>query len=115
MSRYVGAIIIDARNLIRNPGNWCKASFAQDEYGDDVSYSDPEAAKFCAMGSLAKVLGPEGEEEHYAIAKFMRGIIGKPVVCVNDYGSHAEVMKAFEKCIEASGDKTIASLMGSTS
>ena len=43
-------ILTEARKLIA--GGWCQGSYCKDKGGRLVSYGDPQATQFCALGAM---------------------------------------------------------------
>lgn len=59
-------ILTEARELIATPGGWCRLAYARDAKDYPCSTLDAEAASFCAVGAIARVLGVGLDETRFA-------------------------------------------------
>lgn len=50
-------ILLEAAELIEQPGKWTQGAFARDHGGDGTAFCDPDAVCWCAEGAIAKVAG----------------------------------------------------------
>ena len=48
-------ILVKARDLIKDPKNWCQQALAKDVYGTSVNVLSEEAHSFCALGAICKI------------------------------------------------------------
>lgn len=100
-----------AREWISNPKHWCQDAPACDRYGNHLNPTDYDAVRWCAAGSIERVLhGQSGYRDAvHALAKHGLDVdapslfllLGK-VSLWNDYRgrTHAEVLAAFDRAIE---------------
>ena len=104
MSKPVSVTIIQrAREIISEPENWCRGSFARGRGGVSVSVRDSSARRFCAMGALilaaTEITGDNtrANELAYSIAK----TISKTgsLVFINDRQGHAAVLALFDEAL----------------
>ena len=55
MSKPVPLVVIErARQLISDEQHWCRGAYALGKRGASISFSHPNAVRFCAMGALFK-------------------------------------------------------------
>jgi hypothetical protein len=104
-------ILIEAKRLISDPGNWLKMSFSN---ADDPT--SPRATKFCAAGSIHRAAGQPmiiGAHTRGGPFEFFRQAIGqKHIGDWNDEHTHEEVMSAFDRAIELAKKKEEANVDG---
>lgn len=93
-------ILIEARKLIEKPENWTQGVDARDSRGIAVDYDHGGAVCWCAAGAISrigKMSDAVGDAE-----RTMRLAIGFGFISsFNDSRTHAEVLAAFDRAIEA--------------
>lgn len=93
-------ILKAARARIAQPETWCKEWFARDERGQNRDYNDPEAVKWCAVGSIRKEDTPYNGPVYGALlAQLPEGY--KSVSDYNDdFGvTHADILALYDRAI----------------
>lgn len=99
MTESVKHTLIAARKLIEKPENWLQGMMAANGDGVWVPPSAPMAVKFCALGAIQRIAG-----------EFRAGPVNDAVrlaakttslALFNNTHSHAEVLAAFDRAIEA--------------
>lgn len=109
----VSQLLIDAKELIKDPEHWTKGEYARDSEGKKVADSHSEACQWCIVGALwrASGLGPNCYDSYKASlvndgCKFLIKAVNseKSLSKWNDSESttHDDVMKAYNKAIELS-------------
>jgi hypothetical protein len=101
-------ILRAARALIDTPEKWTRGAAARDASGASLSIGQwPEAASFCIVGAChvaTGIVGESGIEARrnacYAIGRAATGRDAWPA-SFNDNATHADVLAAFDKAIEA--------------
>lgn len=105
MTKTTREVLIEARKLIEKPDGWCRGTDAKDESGRCVRCDDPHARSFCAVGALARVSDKHEFESAYLALR--RGLPTRGgVATFNDTHTHAEVIAAFDRAIEAAQEPT---------
>ncbi len=97
-------LLIEARRLIEKPENWLQRTYARDTDGTPVPDTDPSACRFCSKGALyaAAFRNRVDEDEEDKASKALDAAVGgRPFVKFNDTHTHAEVLAAFDRAIEA--------------
>ncbi len=88
-----------ARDKIADPKNWCQGSYAKDEDGNNCPTHSPEAVAWCARGAV----GFMGDAMAYSTLSDACWHLNTDVPPnVNDYGTHADVMKMYDLAIRMS-------------
>ena len=96
--------LIAARSLIADESRWCIGSNARSFKGDKlIDAQDPQAATWCAVGALLKVV-PSGdfaaaEEALFFLHNVAHDYFGEIPSSVNDLHGHSEVMRMYDKAI----------------
>lgn len=98
-------VLKKARSLIEKEENWLRGVFAIGSDGTAVVSSDPRACKFCSVGAIrnAAWTWPKLDARDMFLRYAERSLIevmGKPITNFNDWNSHEEVLKAFDRAIE---------------
>lgn len=98
--------LIAARELISDPDRWCQVEYAKTIAGVVTGPLDPDAVCFCTIGALVRatrstVRDVEQDCGEGAISKVLEKACGSSVIRFNDTHSHAEVLAAFDRAIEA--------------
>lgn len=98
-------ILTKAQDLIRDPKNWTKGTYAREEGGHPVAVDEPSAVCFCSIGALVKVL--DGDPDNLRMA---RGCLVSAVrdsdpdingiAEFNDHHTHEEVMAVWDNARE---------------
>jgi hypothetical protein len=100
------AVLVRARELIADEGQWCKGAFARSWLDIPVPVRSVFARRYCALGAIARAgreLGFPVEDAESALKRqTVSGIVGW-----NDAAgcTHAEVIAAFDAAIEALGGR----------
>ena len=87
-------VLIEARKLIEKPENWTQGELARDEGG--TSCHPERGVRWCAEGAIQKATG---DYYYYDIMKAITGDFA--LYKFNDTHTHAEVLAAFTRAIEA--------------
>lgn len=88
--------------LIRDPNKWAQQFLALNAQNDEVEPLDPTACSWCSIGALVKASG-NPLFEGFAEMRHLEQAIGEntPGIAVfNDYSTHEQVIKVWEKAIE---------------
>ncbi len=111
----VRKLLRKARNLIRKPENWIRDRLAETEDGIYTRYDEPDAAKFCVMGALGRVLKEEADTSAwYDTNNVMKIILKKnnfeSITQLVDFNNnlktkHEDIMMAFDKAINSCNSK----------
>jgi len=91
--------LIAARALIEKPENWTQKAMARDAIGCKVNLSNPGAVCFCALGAIDK--SAPFENLFLEAIRALKPYMGWAIETFNDRHTHAEVLEAFDKAIEA--------------
>ena len=105
MQEQTREVLKRARELISDENNWCKGALSRDKNGEDVWVSTEHACSWCASGAIiyaAKELGVS-EKGRISIMDMMKIFIGRHQFLsqFNDNSTHAEVLAAFDRALEA--------------
>ena len=86
-----------AHELIKNPENWTKNSYAKDCSGKPINPDDEQAFCYCMDGALQKVYGFLSSE--YFEARNRAALLTQPQVLqdFNDTHTHAECYELLRK------------------
>ncbi len=88
-----------ARDLIATPKTWCKGSYAKDKDGKNCPTHSGAAVSWCARGAVGFV----GSTAAYSILSDACWHLNTDVPPnVNDYGTHADVMRMYDLAIRMS-------------
>ena len=104
----VTELLIEARDLISEPGRWTQGVYACDALGYAIDWGSPEAVCWCATGAICKAA--ESIQEHgkrralieRATVELRIAIGHNGVTAFNDHRTHAEVLAAFDRAINDS-------------
>jgi hypothetical protein len=110
--------LMQARDLIKDPEHWCQGHEAETADGATARACSPEADRWCALGALIKASSEKNDAWRRDWNAILAGLsqaareLGarRPVVLqdkisvrmitrVNDFTSHAVVMRMFEMAI----------------
>lgn len=94
-------ILTAARELISDRKKWTKGETARDSRSRTVSPRDERAVRWCSFGAVVKVTGPDYSAAWCAKRTMDRHIPEIGLYHFNDTHTHAEVLAAFDKAIEA--------------
>ena len=99
------SVLRDARALISKPENWRQGAMAGCRFmGGDIRMSlpttHPMANCWCAAGAIKRVSATDKEFGNAIVALAFYAMPGG-VAAFNDTHTHAEVLAAFDKAIEA--------------
>ena len=92
-----------ARALIADEGKWCKVVLARNGAQHETLPLDPAAVQWCALGALQRTVG--GFADGYATEREALDRAAsktsdyKTIVSLNDEGTHADVMRAYDVAI----------------
>lgn len=102
-------ILVKARELIAEPKNWTKGSYARNSEGYPVSCNSEDAFCFCSLGAIQRAAADrsllETEEARQALRRAImietRGV-GRFIDSWNDAPMcrHADVLAAFDRAID---------------
>lgn len=102
----VTEVLSNARKLIAQPRGWVQGAAARDKAGADVTFTDPSACSFCAVGAIAFACWEAGLPdcsgiEGQALERVRRAAGVTGVVEWNDAEGRTveEVVAAFDKAI----------------
>lgn len=91
-----------ARAKIERPENWTQGTYARDANRKKVGAKSEKAVCWCSLGALVVASGSDLYDPAVRSAMTQLGRInGQVVWCFNDTHTHAEVLAAFDKAIEA--------------
>ena len=93
-------ILIGARELISDKTNWVRKVYALDNLGREVTPTNENACKWCSYGAIYKIAGGVDYPARHKLRQASSILYGDTPVGVNDYQSHADVIKMFDKAIE---------------
>ena len=103
----VNQLLIKAKEVISKPENWTKGEFARLEDGTACNLRRSDAKCFCTLGAIIKIADKErysNRDKIDAVAEIAK--FSPDYRCVPDWNdsemtTHANVMAAFDKAIEA--------------
>jgi hypothetical protein len=97
----LSSLLVQARAIIADPNKWGIQAFARDKSGYSTSAHSKNACRFCAVGALKKILGPDhnGGGLLYEAWNYLDDAAGAPISYVNDSKGHAEVLAAYDRAI----------------
>lgn len=97
-------VLIDARKLIEKPENWCQGWVARAADGSMRTSDSDDAVSFCMVGAITRA---GGGDDFATTDKYRRLMLGESVSFgdFNDTHTHAEVLAAFDRTIEAERSK----------
>jgi hypothetical protein len=105
-----------ARKVIEDPERWTAGFLARDSEGGAISPRTSSACRWCAMGAVCYVLERQAVDSRVEpVVRILDGAaeaLGygpvsanangeSSITRLNDHGSHAEVLAAFDKAIAA--------------
>ena len=97
-------ILKAARAKIERPECWTQDVFARDTKGDRVHALSPNAVCWCSIGACVAVASanPPNDLSYRIALDALAGVTGVAEISdFNDTHTHAEVLAAFDKAIEA--------------
>lgn len=114
-SKQALQILKDAKARLQNPQNFCKNHYAVDKYGISVSPANPDATRWCAMGSMSRTVDEvkatlgvsvvdgfaPSRIAHNALSDAAYATPYTTIVGVNDYGGRINTLAMFNAAIEA--------------
>ena len=103
-------LLRNARDLIKDPVNWCQNEWAVNDKKEPVNPSHPEARQWCAMGAFDKVwleaclsdpVIPYIIRQNARIARDNKAVelFGNEISTVNDNMGHDAILKVFDAAI----------------
>lgn len=95
-------LLLKARALIADPAHWCQGSAAQTGDGFKCDFDAPYAARWCALGAIAKVCR-EQRKDWSPLAQVLTQTIGAggtTLISMNDNRTHQDVLALFDGAIE---------------
>jgi hypothetical protein len=98
-------ILVRARKLIEKPENWTQEHYARNVAGEQTSTQAADAVCWCAIGAVLRADDTYPYSEAVGIASdLLRDAMGMHPADFNDSHTHPEVLAAFDRAIEASGN-----------
>lgn len=99
-------VLVKARALIEKPENWTTGAYVRNAGGSELdTLLHEDAARYCASGAITRALYEGGdfdiEYEDSVCDIVARAMEGDSIPAFNDSHTHAEVLAAFDKAIEA--------------
>jgi hypothetical protein len=102
-------VLIKARTLIEDPQHWTRGTLARSREGEDVSWADRSADRWCAMGAIYRaaldLLGDANKAAQVGNA-VVRSIVPSAesqlrgyLATLNDHAGHAAVIGAFDRAL----------------
>ena len=102
-------VLEEARNLISDPDNWTRNVYAKTAEGISIAVHNKRAARFCAIGAVARVLRINQEKifdepsEMLAIRRALYDSarkLGFPGIAhLNDAADHSKVLEMYDGAI----------------
>jgi len=102
-------VLINARGLIANPQHWTRGTLARSREGEEVSWVDKSAHRWCAMGAIYRaaydLLGDAnkaatvGNDVVRSTAPVGVSQLRGYLATLNDHGGHAAVIGAFDRAL----------------
>lgn len=92
------------RELLALPTSWCQEDYAQLEDGRATHIADPAACRFCLMGAIERICGPNDLAAYHHIRNQLRIWTGRSLVAgFNDdpQTMHAHVVELLDQAIAA--------------
>lgn len=99
--KSVRQILIEARKLIEKEENWCKRHYALDGAGMSTNELFDNAVCFCALGAINRSAGELLCCEDGPVSVLTEAMGAATVHEFNDTHTHAEVLAAFDRAVEA--------------
>lgn len=102
-----------ARALIERPEAWTKAADARLEDGRATLATSPNAVCWCSVGAIEAAVSPGGYRPrlYHEATEFFRSAAGGPprITFWNDAPerTHADVLAAFDRAIEAAEEEEV--------
>lgn len=97
-------VLIKARQFIQRADCWTQHAWARDAGGQSVDSLSDKATSFCLHGALVRAAGgfytPSREEAYILLREAAGNPKGFPGSW-NDTHTHAEILSAFDRAIEA--------------
>ena len=104
-------VLINARTLIADPQRWTRGTLARSQEGQEVSWADRSAHRWCAMGAIYRaaydLLGDANKAGNVG-NDVVRSTIPPGVsqlrgylATLNDHKGHAAVIGAFDQALTA--------------
>lgn len=106
MSKPIPHIIARrARDIIADKKNWCIHATSRTKYGREISYTNAQADKFCAIGAIYRAAFEiAGEDQHLNLARIVDAEVeksaGKWLPDINDEEGHKAILKVFDAYLE---------------
>jgi hypothetical protein len=96
-------ILVLAKEKISKPENWTKSASARNKNGEDTYPTNSDAVCFCSIGAIQSVSKYTGDEAIDILRRVLYPNNWYGVAAFNDshLTTHEDVMKAFDKAIEA--------------
>ena len=100
--RKKSEVLREAMALIAEPGRWCQGMDAATVAGKPVFASDNDAARWCAVAAVVRVVGG-GPGKARPVTEVLREAAGqlghRSAESLNDHGTHADVLAMFTRAI----------------
>lgn len=91
--------LVAARKILSDPARWCQGSYARNRAGEPINVRSKQAASFCALGALNKVMG-FGWAGSAAI-NLLRDSSSLAIPDLNDgKGGYKKVLALYDKAIK---------------
>lgn len=87
---------IRARKILRNPKNWNQSHYSVDSKGKECLSSSEKATRWCAL-TACNLFAKDINRDELKLAALQLGFT--TITSLNDNGTHAEVIKAFDLAI----------------
>lgn len=100
--------IVAIRKLLTEPDHWCQGRMSQDRYGHYANHSSSNAASWCMMGAISRVMNINQEirQEFIDLRDFLEmrlpsDVLVKRIEAWNDYENrtHQEVLDFLDEAI----------------
>lgn len=91
----------EARTLIQK--GWARGKFAKDAKNKPISFDDPNAAKFCSVGALSRVVGNgifQSAAIRYLKDAFNANYVSEIYEKQDTFRNKREVIRRFNKAID---------------
>lgn len=100
----VNELLRAARARIAKAEHWTQGDFAKTAHGNAIGPTEGPAVCWCAAGALEAeyaMAGPGSDKLFYDAAEALEAEMDDHIYSFNDTRSHADVLAAFDRAIEA--------------